>query len=171
MECHAFVSNNRGAFLRSTTSHRMAPPTRHHDEWELPDDVPNDRSSPFSEARTSSEELSETRRLRLQKEASVKSKFVTGDDLIRLRQHALSLRDELKQARKLGATLRVRELERSILKVQQVDAEFVYAVSLERMHAAEADGRSEDAAKIRDQAMEARSALAQYNLDGLWVGK
>jgi hypothetical protein len=36
---------------------------------------------------------------------------------------------------------------------------------------AEAEGRDEDYQEYHKLAMEARSALPQYNLDGLWVGK
>lgn len=149
----------------------MAPPTRHHDEWELPDEVPGDRRKETASASQQPHELTETRRRRLQKEASLKQKFVTGDDLYHLRQHAMSLRQELQQARRLGASRRVHEIEQSILKVQQVDAEFVYSINLERMHVAEQEGRMEDYERYQQRAMEARSALPQYNLDGLWVGK
>jgi hypothetical protein len=144
-------------------------PTRHYSDWELPDDLPEKRSSP--DAPTSPLERSEARRLRLEQEAALSSKFVTGNDLYHLREQAMNLREELKQARMLGATQRVHELERAILKVQQVDAEFIYAVSLERMNQAEAEGRTKDAEEYRLKAMEARSALPQFNLDGLWVGK
>ena len=142
--------------------------TRHYDDWELPDDIPDKRSSPEA---TSPLEMSVTRRLRLLREAALRTKFVTGDDLYHLREQAMRLREDLKQARMLGATQRVHELERAILKVQQVDAEFVYVVSLERMNRAEAEGRTEEAEQYRQGAMEARSALPQFNLDGLWVGK
>jgi hypothetical protein len=96
---------------------------------------------------------------------------VTGDDLYHLREQAMSLRDDIKQAKMRGATQRVHELEHAILKIQQMDAEFVYVVSLERMNRAEAEGRTEEAELYRQGAMEARSALPQFNLDGLWVGK
>jgi hypothetical protein len=142
--------------------------TRHYDDWELPDDIPDKRSSPEA---TSPLGMSETRRLRLEREAALRTKFVTGDDLYHLREQAMSLGEDLKQARMMGATQRVHELERAILKVQQVDAEFVYVVSLELMKRAEAEGRTEDAEQCRQGAMEARRALPQFKLDGLWVGK
>jgi hypothetical protein len=142
--------------------------TRHYDEWELPDDIPETRSSPEA---TNPLEMSETRRLRLDREVALGTKFVTGDDIYRLREQAMSLGEDLKQARMLGAIQRVHELERAILKVQQVDAEFVYVVNLERMKRAEADGRTEEAEQYRQGAMEARNALPQFNLNGLWVGK
>jgi len=66
---------------------------------------------------------------------------------------------------------KVQELERSIMKTQQVDAEFVYTVSLERKELAEQDGNMFDAQRFHELAMEARSALPQFDLEGLWVGK
>lgn len=170
---HAFVPRiGKRAFV--TPPHHMTAPTTHYNDWDLPEEVPGDRSSSSNskkDASTSLPELSETRRSRLEKEASLKRKFVTGDDLHRLRQHAMSLREELQQARSLQATRRAHELEQAILKVQQVDAEFVYRINLERMHAAQEEGRDEDYERYHETAMEARSALPQYNLDGLWVGK
>ena len=166
-ETHSFVpTTRRNAFVRSTSLHMKH--TRHYDEWELPDDIPETRSSPEA---TNPLEMSETRRLRLDREVALGTKFVTGDDIYRLREQAMSLGEDLKQARMLGAIQRVHELERAILKVQQVDAEFVYVVNLERMKRAEADGRTEEAEQYRQGAMEARNALPQFNLDGLWVGK
>jgi hypothetical protein len=48
---------------------------------------------------------------------------------------------------------------------------FVYVANLERMKRAEADGCTEEAEQYRQGAMEARNALPQFNLNGLWVGK
>jgi hypothetical protein len=106
----------------------------------------------------------------IQKEEA-KSKYVSGDDLHRLRHEVLAMRLELQEARRSASKLRVRELEREIMKAQQVDAEFVYTVSLERQELAEQKGIFQDAEKHKVQAEEARSALPQFNLEGLWVGK
>ncbi len=99
------------------------------------------------------------------------SKFVTGDALHRLRHEVLAMRLELQEVRRSGTKEQVRELERAIMKAQQVDAEFVYTVSLERMELAQQDGRFQDAEKYRYKAYDARAALPQFNLEGLWVGK
>ena len=99
------------------------------------------------------------------------SKFVTGDDLHRLRHEVLAMRLELQEARRSGSKENVRDLERAIMKAQQVDAEFVYTVSLERMELAQQEGRFQDAEKFRYLAYDARAALPQFNLEGLWVGK
>mmetsp|Transcript_11574 Transcript_11574/g.24550 ORF Transcript_11574/g.24550 Transcript_11574/m.24550 type:complete len:397 (+) Transcript_11574:310-1500(+) len=99
------------------------------------------------------------------------SKFVTGDDLHRLRHQVLAMRLELQEARRNGDGPRVKDLERAIMKTQQVDAEFVYTVSLEREELAHQDGDVLEAQRFHQKATEARSALPQFQLEGLWVGK
>lgn len=105
------------------------------------------------------------------------SKFVAGDDLHRLRHQILGMRLELQDARQnadvgsVEMSRRVQELEQAIMKAQQVDAEFVYTVSLERQELAKQRGNMIDAQRYHERAMNARSALPQFNLEGLWVGK
>ena len=132
-----------------------------------------------------------------QQEDSTATKFVSGDELHRLRHQVLALRLELQEARRNLHLYdddddddmncenedieyrrtrhcheqRVLELERAIMKTQQVDAEFVYTVSLQRQELAEQAGNLLEAARYHQSAMEARSALPQFNLEGLWVGK
>jgi hypothetical protein len=98
-------------------------------------------------------------------------KFATGDDLHRLRHHVMAMRLELQEARRNDAQQRVHELERAIMKTQQVDAEFVYTVSLERRELALQEGKLVEAETYSIRAMEARAALPQFQLEGLWVGK
>jgi len=99
------------------------------------------------------------------------SKFVTGDDLHRLRHQVLAMRLELQEARLNSDAERVRDLERAMMKTQQVDAEFVYTVSRERQELAQQAGNGRDVERFHKRAMEARSALPQFQLEGLWVGK
>ena len=99
------------------------------------------------------------------------SKFVAGDDLHRLRHQVLAMRLELQEARRNDDADRVRDLERAIMKTQQVDAEFVYTVSLERQQLAQQAGDLFAAQRFHEKAMEARAALPQFQLEGLWVGK
>lgn len=110
---------------------------------------------------------------RVRQESAGKSsdKFVTGDDLHRLRHQVLAMRLELQEARGSGNMERVRDLERAIMKTQQVDAEFVYTVSLERQVLAQQAGNPIEAQRFHEKAMDARSALPQFQLEGLWVGK
>lgn len=104
-------------------------------------------------------------------QSSSSSKFVTGDDLHRLRHQVLAMRLELQEARRNGDIGRVNDLERAIMKTQQVDAEFVYTVSLERQELAMQAENALDAQRFHAKAMEARSSLPQFQLEGLWVGK
>ena len=125
-----------------------------HGAWDLPDEIPDGYDD------TSLMEAPQER-----------IKFVHGDDLQRLRRHVLELRAELYDANASQDAARILELQHSIVKAQQQDAEFVYSVSLERMETAEARGRWAEADKFRLEAMEARQVLPQFNLEGLWVGK
>lgn len=129
-----------------------------------------------------------------QRHLQYKNKFVSGDELHRLRHQVLALRLELQEARRSLRQYedseilededvmeyrhtrhyheqRVHELEQAIMKTQQVDAEFVYTVSLQRQELAEQVGNLLEAARHFENAMEARAALPQFNLEGLWVGK
>lgn len=126
----------------------------HTGDWELPDETP-DGGDDTSLMESPPEIIS----------------FVQGDDLQRLRIQVLELRAELYDAKAANDAARVLELQHSIVKAQQHDAEFVYSVSLERMEAAEARGRWVEAEKFRLDAIEARQSLPQFNLEGLWVGK
>ncbi len=108
---------------------------------------------------------------RVKQDSSTPSKFVTGDDLHRLRHQVLAMRLELQEARRSDDSDRVRDLERAIMKTQQVDAEFVYTVSLERQELAHQAGDMLAAQRFHEKAMEARAALPQFQLEGLWVGK
>lgn len=151
-------SNNGLAFLRR--SHTALSMKSGGDSWDFPEETP--RRTP---------QLSDSRRERLQIEASAKSRFVTGDSLHSLRKEVLELREELSNARELASPRRVQELEQAILEAQQVDAEFIYSVALERMEEAKTNGNLEAAEKFKAEAMAARSCLPQFNLEGLWVGK
>jgi Cyclin D1 binding domain len=114
---------------------------------------------------------SETRKLRLQKEDEASSRFSSGDDLHELRQQILTLRQELYDARIAKKKKRVQRLERVVLRAQMKDPEFIYEVSVERMEEAQRAGRFSEAEGYRQEAKVARSALPQFNLNGLWVGK
>lgn len=136
----------------------------------------NDEADAFSEVARgiSSQELremSQARRRRLQEEREQKSRFVTGDALQQLRQEVLSLSQELQQSRQKNDHKRVNELEQAIWHAQQVDAEYVYQVSNQRARVAEASNLAREAHEHRREAKRARSALPQFNLEGLWVGK
>lgn len=134
-----------------------------NDEWgDLPEEIPENSKEVFEERGFSNSQQDNQQR---------QGDFVTGDDLHRLRKQVLDLRTDLLDARNSDDSRRVLELQRAIMKAQQSDAEFVYNVSRERMDIAESRGRTEEAEWHRFEAMEARKALPQFNLEGLWVGK
>lgn len=169
---------SRAAFVSSRSAHVAAPALQSvgtssqtsfdfHDE-DLPQGGRRQgRGISSSELR----KMSEARRRRLKEEEERETRFVVGDELQQLRKQIFGLRQDLLEARKHGKKSRVHELERTILKAQQLDAEFIYHVALERMEAATNAGLLMEAEKYRKEAQNARKALPQFNLDGLWVGK
>lgn len=133
------------------------------EEWELPDDENTNSGDTGSD---------DNKRGRGETDSLVDTKFVTGDELQWHRQKVLKMREALREARQTSNSKRVAELERAIISAQWKDAEFVYTVELDRMHEAAANGEDiEEIEEIRASALEARSALPQFNLEGLWVGK
>lgn len=140
--------------------------------FELPDEVPDDNKNK-NRGLSSQEDMpmSLARHTRLAQERESADRFVTGDDLYELRNQVMELRLELSEARIVNDVVLALELERTILQAQQVDAEFIYTVAMERMEAAQQAGLKEEAAVYRAEADMAKNALPQFQLDGLWVGK
>ena len=125
-------------------------------------------------------ETPETRQLRWEREALAQSKFASGDDLFELRREVAALRSELIDLRsgfddsyttELGAKGRMAELERQLYALNERDAEFMYAVSLELLENAREEGDMEMVKKYSVQADEARLCIPELNMHGLWVGK
>jgi hypothetical protein len=172
---HAFLRTSSSSLQqRGSVRQQSSPllmnisPTQQHDDWDLPDKKPGSSSS-SSPPPSSSADTERRRRQLLEQEQ--RQKFITGDDLHTLREQAMNLRQELQNARASQDLRRVQALEKAILKVQQVDPEFMYVVALERMDAAKQNGNLEEAQLYEQQAMEARAALPQFQMSGLWVGK
>lgn len=157
----AFTSLTVSSSLRSTFASVRQPQPLHMSlsssfgDWDLPEEIPNGHEDTSL----------------LEAPPVEKPKFANGDDLQRLRRTVLGLRAELHDAKASQDSARILELQRSIVRAQQLDAEFVYSVSLERMESAETRGQWVEADKYRRDAAEARKALPQFNLEGLWVGK
>lgn len=114
------------------------------------------------------------------------SRFLQGDQLHALRARVLQLKQQLQDARFLASSSKVadhdddddnhptrvvQQLERAVLQAQQVDAEFVYTVASDKLQLARRNGNPFLAAKYQRQANEAKQALPQFQLHGLWVGK
>ena len=108
-------------------------------------------------------------------------RFLQGDELQALRARVLRLSQELQSLRAQTSSsrrksrstrdARIQLLERAILKAQQVDAEYVYTVAKQRSDLARKQGQYTLAAHFDKQALEAKQALPQFQLQGLWVGK
>ena len=118
-----------------------------------------------------SESLSSERRKRLEIEEKNNSRFLHGDKLFELREYVKKVEVELAIAREVGFGPRIRETQKVLEKAKAMDAEHVYALKLEESKEAQRLGLIEEAEEIYKEAMEARSLLPQYNLEGLWVGK
>lgn len=136
--------------------------------FELPEDLPDDSRKSRDEENDSGKSK---KSLVSSSTSSFSSRFVVGDELHELRFKVMDMREQLIEARKKGMKGLVNKLEREIVMAQAKDAEFVYAVSLERMEAALSAGLKSEAEEYERDAMAARSALPQFNLEGLWVGK
>ena len=162
-------SRNRNGLLLRLWGKRISSneDSSHHASENLGDGGMNDWLNGSRRRRMEHNPLSRRRRRRLERERDRETRFLTGDDLQELRQQVLDLRAELQTA----PMSRKRELEQTILRAQQMDAEFMYQVALERAQAAEQAGYHDEASRYRQEAQHARSALPQFNLDGLWVGK
>jgi Cyclin D1 binding domain len=96
-------------------------------------------------------------------------RFLQGDDLYTLRQTVLSLRQEYEALPKTSE--RRQKVQQAIFAAQQADAEFIYESSCKARDKAKKLGMHKEAAHYAQEAWNARSALPQYQLEGLWVGK
>jgi len=105
---------------------------------------------------------------RMENEAKAKSRFLHGDELIELRKYITNLKLDLQYATDKRDTGRIHDLSKALHESRNMDAEYVYANSLEMAEAAESE---EEKMEWKNEAQEARECLPQYNLQGLWVGK
>ncbi len=136
-----------------------------------------------------------TRQLRTEREEELQSKYASGDEVFELRTRVTELREELMEARQelsdmtssrraydyptnepIAAKLRVKELEKKLIKLNGRDAEFVYSLLTERLEEARGGGgysalEEEEIAKLAREVEEARLCIPHLNMHGLWVGK
>jgi hypothetical protein len=125
-------------------------------EFEISDDKPTPGSS--------------LRKMRMEQERKNKDTFTAyGNDLWDLRSQLDDLSKQLMEvAASGGDTKSIRE---EMHRLEQKDANAVYALELDRMDRAADEGRLADAQDHRDKAMNARSHCVQFNFEGLWIGK
>mmetsp|Transcript_39747 Transcript_39747/g.82637 ORF Transcript_39747/g.82637 Transcript_39747/m.82637 type:complete len:398 (-) Transcript_39747:489-1682(-) len=112
------------------------------------------------------------RRQRLAEDDRVRSQYVSfGDDLWDLRTQMDDLSVQLLNAISEGKDSKEEEAREKLRQVEQKDPELVYMLEISSHEEAKKDGRLIDAQMHYDKAIEARSCLPQFNLEGLWVGK
>lgn len=115
---------------------------------------------------------SDVRKERLEREKANKIKFANyGNDLWQLRSNIEDLSLELVDSITNGDTTGETGIRNELRKVEKRDPELVYRMQLEAMNEAISEGLSEDVEIHKEKAINARSCLPQFNLEGLWVGK
>lgn len=115
-------------------------------------------------------ELTPIRKKRIQREKGVQESFAPyGNSLWDLRSKLVSLSKKL--AEKLTSGGDTKSTRNALRELEAQDANAVYALELDRMDSAIEEGRTKDADAHAAKATDARSHLAQFNLEGLWVGK
>jgi len=114
---------------------------------------------------------SEARKARLERDRETKDSFAEyGDELWALRKKMTKLSERLVED--LNGDQENEELIRHELReAEQRDPELVYEMEMLEMELANRDGDEEQALKARERALNARSCLPHFNLEGLWVGK
>ena len=115
---------------------------------------------------------SDVRRARKKHDKKVRGRFAThGDDLWSLRKVMADLSLKLVKAISNEAHEREQSIREKLRELEGQDPELVYKMELLKMKRAMGEDRDDDVAKHTKNAMEARSQLPHYNLEGLWVGK
>lgn len=128
-------------------------------------------SSPDEMLPLQSQSVSPERRKRFEHEKEISSRFLHGDELFELREYIKKVEVELDVARDSGFGPRIVDTQKALEEAKGMDAEYVYVSCLENAMEAQRLGLVEEAEELHKEAMEARSLLPQFNLEGLWVGK
>jgi len=109
------------------------------------------------------------RRSRKERQRLLRERFLTGNDLIDLREKIKNKEKELFNLLRLkNVQSRINELRREIRDLQSHDAEFIYAFARKQIGEATSNDEIE---KWNQVALDARSCISHFNLEGLWVGK
>ena len=137
---------------------------------ESPEELTGNRRAEFRELEPVQESSIRMERKRKDKETG--KKFVAyGDDLWRLRSIMNNLSRRLVDAITDGTAEEERKIRNQLREIERQDPSIVYEMELKNLQLARAEGRVEDAERHGENAMEARSCIPAYNLEGLWVGK
>jgi hypothetical protein len=115
---------------------------------------------------------SDARRERLYREEQNSINFAQyGNELWKLRAHIQDLSVELIDAMNKGKDAVEYGVRQALRKVEQQDPELVYKMELEAMRDAEETEDIADEIHHKELALNARTCLPHFNLEGLWVGK
>jgi hypothetical protein len=117
---------------------------------------------------------SEARRERLDREKQNEYQYAKyGNDLWDLRSSIQDLSIQLVEAMNSNEqeTIIEQEIRKNLRQAERRDPELVYRMELEAMQEAARENRVEDVIYHKDRALNARSCLDHFNLEGLWVGK
>lgn len=117
-------------------------------------------------------EETEIRRQRIEQDTERRAKFVEfGDKLWELRSKMDKLTTKMVHAIHSGEEELEQYTRQQLKNIERRDPELVYMLELSDMELAHREGRDDDAARHRENALAARSCLTHFNLEGLWVGK
>lgn len=115
---------------------------------------------------------SDARRKRKKQDKRLRGQYAKhGDDLWALRKLLEELSQKLVKAINNESHEKEQSIREKIRQLEAQDPELVYKMELMKMNKARIEDREEDAAEHSKNAMDARSQLPHYNLEGLWVGK
>jgi hypothetical protein len=114
----------------------------------------------------------EARKARLERDLENKAQFAKyGDELWTLRKKMKKLREELLESINGVSPASEERIRYYLREAEYRDPELVYELELLEMQVARSKGDMELAEEAGRRALNARSCLPQYNLEGLWVGK
>mmetsp|Transcript_13603 Transcript_13603/g.25555 ORF Transcript_13603/g.25555 Transcript_13603/m.25555 type:complete len:266 (+) Transcript_13603:456-1253(+) len=148
----------------------------HEDDRDEHDHNNNDPRRPefdiFQDTPSMSQEQSNVRKLRLERENVIENSFVPyGNELWALHRDIYQLSEKLIEDLSSNGGAESRNIRTKLRELEAKDANIVYGMELDRMDEAIGKERFKDAKKHGEMARRARSHLAQFNLEGLWVGK
>jgi hypothetical protein len=122
-----------------------------------------------------SDDMSPARKQRIARENAIKKRYASGEELKSLRNDMDQLRENLKWATAIKDHKRVEDLSIAIAEGESRDPELVYEKTLTALRELEQSNRNKDKEKValrwKKLAEEARSCIAYFQLEGLWVGK
>jgi len=115
---------------------------------------------------------SEARRARMKQDRKLRGRYAKhGDDLWSLRKVTADLSQRLVKAINSDSREKEESIREKLRQLESQDPELVYKMELLKMKRAINEDREEEVKECRTKAMEARSQLPHFNLEGLWVGK